>query len=157
MLDAQAGSGTVDVTVDTTSIDLGHDKLNDHVKGARPCSTWQKYPTATYTGKLTKFVDGKPTEVDGTLTLHGVTKPLTLKIDQFRLQAAPDAEGQGSLRRERHRQRSIAKTSASTRASNYGFKMDIGLAIQVEAIKEGRSSRAEARPTAGQRSPARQL
>jgi len=32
VLDAQAGSGTVDVTVDTASIDMGHDKLNDHVR-----------------------------------------------------------------------------------------------------------------------------
>ena len=48
-----------------------------------PCSTSKKFPTATYTGKLTKFVDGAPTEVDGTLTLHGVSKPVTLKIDQF--------------------------------------------------------------------------
>ena len=60
-----------------------------------------KFPTATYTGKLTKFVNGAPTEVDGTLTLHGVTKPVTLKIDQFGCRPHP-MQKEGSLRRECH-------------------------------------------------------
>ena len=42
-----------------------------------------KYPTATYSGKFTKFNATRPTEAQGTFTLHGVTKPLTLKIDSF--------------------------------------------------------------------------
>ena len=134
VLDTQAGSGTVDVTVDTTSIDLGHDKLNDHVKSDAAMLDVQKYPTATYTGKLTKFVDGKPTEVDGTLTLHGVTKPLTLKIDQFGCRPHPMQKGKevcganatGSLDRG---------AFGVDWGKNYGFKMDTKLAIQVEALK----------------------
>ena len=136
VLDSAAGSGTVDVTVDTTSIDMGHDKLNDHVKGDAAMLDVAKYPTATYTGKLAKFVGGKPTEVDGTLTLHGVTKPLTLKIDQFDSRPHPRQKG-----------KEVCGANASgtlNRADfgvdwgkNYGFKMDMKLAIQVEAIKEG--------------------
>ena len=136
VLDSAAGSGTVDVTVDTTSIDMGHDKLNDHVKGDAAMLDVAKYPTATYTGKLAKFVGGKPTEVDGTLTLHGVTKPLTLKIDQFDCRPHPMQKG-----------KEVCGANASgtlNRADfgvdwgkNYGFKMDMKLAIQVEAIKEG--------------------
>src|SRR5918992_5948038 len=30
--DKEAGSGTLDVTIDTASIDTGHDKLNEHLK-----------------------------------------------------------------------------------------------------------------------------
>jgi polyisoprenoid-binding protein YceI len=136
VLDSAAGSGTVDVTVDTTSIDMGHDKLNDHVKGDAAMLDVAKYPTATYTGKLAKFVGGKPTEVDGTLTLHGVTKPLVLKIDQFDCRPHPMQKG-----------KEVCGANASgtlNRADfgvdwgkNYGFKMDMKLAIQVEAIKEG--------------------
>lgn len=135
VLDAQAGSGTVDVTVDTTSIDMGHDKLNDHVKSDAAMLDVQKYPTASYTGKLTKFVDGKPTEVDGTLTLHGVTKPLTLKIDQFGCRPHPMQKGKevcganatGTLDRG---------AFGVDWGKNYGFKMDTKLTIQVEALKE---------------------
>ena len=43
----------------------------------------QKFPTATYSGKLASFKDGAPTEVDGMLELHGVTKPVKLKVNKF--------------------------------------------------------------------------
>ena len=133
VLDSAAGSGTVDVTVDTTSIDMGHDKLNDHVKGDAAMLDVAKYPTATYTGKLAKFVGGKPTEVDGTLTLHGVTKPLTLKIDQFDCRPHPMTKKEVC---------GANATATINRADfgmdwgkNYGFKMDTKLSIQVEAQK----------------------
>ena len=135
VLDSAAGSGTVDVTVDTSSIDMGHEKLNDHVKSDAAMLDVQKYPTATYTGKLAKFVNGKPTEVDGTLTLHGVTKPLVLKIDQLDCRPHPMQKGKEVC--------GANATAAFNRADfgvdwgkNYGFKMDVKLAIQVEAIKE---------------------
>ena len=32
VLDREAGSGTLEVTIDAASIDLGHDKLNEHIK-----------------------------------------------------------------------------------------------------------------------------
>ena len=82
VMDRDAGSGSIDVKVDTSSIDFGNDKLNDHARSAEMFDT-AKFPTATYTGKLAKFVNGAPTEVEGTLTLHGVTKPVTLKVDSF--------------------------------------------------------------------------
>jgi polyisoprenoid-binding protein YceI len=41
------------------------------------------FPWATYTGTLGGFQDGKPTEVQGTSTPHGVSKPVTLKINRF--------------------------------------------------------------------------
>ena len=58
-------------------------------RSARTCSTWRNIPTATYKGTLAGFKNGAPTEVDGEFTLHGVTKPLTLTIDQLHVQADP--------------------------------------------------------------------
>src|SRR3546814_7653200 len=59
-LDRAAGTGSVEVMVDTASIDFGHDKLNEHARGAELFDA-AKYPQATYTGQLRDFVDGKPT------------------------------------------------------------------------------------------------
>src|ERR1700752_3198836 len=73
VLDKEKSSGTVEISVDTSSIDFGHAKL----------------PTATYKGTLGKFKDGTPTEVTGELTLHGVTKPVNLIIDQFKCMPNP--------------------------------------------------------------------
>ncbi len=64
-LDAAAQTGTVDVKMDMSDIDFGHDKLNAHAKGDEIFDA-AKFPAATYTGKLVNFKNGAPTEVDGT-------------------------------------------------------------------------------------------
>src|SRR5215472_6117770 len=124
-------SGTVDITVDTSSIDFGHEKLNEHAK-SKDLFDVASYPTATYKGTLAKFVNGAPTEVDGQFTLHGVTKPLTLKIDQFLCKPNPmtkkevcGADAKATFNR---------KDYGIPFGEAYGFKMDVKLAIQVEAV-----------------------
>jgi polyisoprenoid-binding protein YceI len=133
--DREAGAGTLDVSIDTASVDFGHDKLNEHVRTGGDMLDTGKYPTATYTGKLAKFVDGAPTEVDGTLTLHGVSKPVTLKIDHFGCRPHPMKKGKEVC--------GANATATINRADfgvdwgkAYGFKMDTKLAIQVEALKD---------------------
>ncbi len=133
VLDREAGSGTLDVAIDAASIDLGHDKLNDHVKSDATMLDVKKFPTATYTGKLAKFVNGAPTEVDGTLTLRGVSKPVTLKIDHFVCKPHPmlkkevcGASAAGTINRA---------DFGVVYGKDYGFKMDTKLEIQVEALK----------------------
>lgn len=82
-LDRAAGTGTVEVTIDTTSIDFGHDEMNRHARAADIFDT-DRYPTATYKGRLTDFRNGMPRTVRGELTLHGVTKPVKLDVVSFR-------------------------------------------------------------------------
>ena len=133
--DKEAGSGTLDITIDPASIDTGHAKLNDHVRTGPDMLDVKKYPTATYTGKLAKFVDGAPTEVDGTLTLRGVSKPVTLKIDRFDCRPHPMKKGKNVC--------GANATSTIDRSAfgvdwgkNYGFNMDVKLEIQVEALTD---------------------
>jgi len=85
-LDNAMSSGTVEITVDMNSIDFGHDGLNTHAKSADMFNV-EQFPTATFTGTLTDWEDGAPTAVDGELTMHGMTKPVTLEIRQFACKA----------------------------------------------------------------------
>ena len=136
VLDRAAGTGTVDITVDTTSIDFGHAKLNEHTKSAEMFDV-QKYPTAVYKGTLTNFKDGSPTEVHGELTLHGVTKPVNLTINSFLCKMMPPAMG--------NKERCGADASGTINRADfgidygekYGFNMQVKLAIQVEATPAG--------------------
>ncbi|MBS0416773.1 MAG: polyisoprenoid-binding protein [Proteobacteria bacterium] len=130
--DKDKPSGTVDITVDTASIDLGMPKLAEHVKTAEMLDV-AKFPTATYKGTLAKFKDGSPTEVDGKFTLHGVTKPLTLKINSFKCMINPmskkevcGADASGTFNRSDY---------GVNYGEQYGFKQEVNLRIQVEAIK----------------------
>lgn len=131
-LDTAAKTGTVDVKMDMKSIDFGQEKLNEHAKGAEIFDT-EQFPTATYTGKLVNFKNGAPTEVDGSLTLHGVTKPVKLKINQFLCKPNPmskketcGADAVGKINREEF---------GVSYGKGYGFKQEVELQIQIEAVK----------------------
>jgi len=132
--DKDKQSGTVNITVDTNSIDFGHEKLNEHAKSPEMFNV-QKFPTATYKGTLASFKNGAPTEVQGEFTLLGVTKPLTLHIDQFKCMPNPmtkketcGADATATFNR---------KDWGLSFGDAYGFKMDVKLAIQVEAVRQG--------------------
>jgi len=82
-LDRKAHTGSVDIVIDTSSIDFGMEKMNKHAKSADFFDV-EKFPTAEYKADTIKFDGETPTEVDGQLTLHGVTKPVVLKINSFK-------------------------------------------------------------------------
>lgn len=130
-LDKAAGSGTVKVVVDMKSADFGQDQLNQKAQGEELFDTAQ-YPQAVYAGRLAGFVDGKPTRVVGTLTLHGVTRPLELKIDSFKCMPHP------MLKREVCGADALATFQRDAFGMDagkpYGFSMAVTLRIQVEAI-----------------------
>lgn len=127
--DKDAKSGSVNVTVDMSSVDFGMPKLNEHAKSPEIFDT-AKFPTATYTGKFTKWNGASPTEAEGTLTLHGVTKPVALKIDSFKCIINPMSK----------KEVCGADATATFKRSDFGvdfgekfgFKMEVKLQIQVE-------------------------
>ena len=132
-LDKAAGTGNVDVTLDLSSIDFGLDALDTWAKG-KDFFDVTNHPTATYTGKLVDFVDGKPTRVAGTLTLHGVSRPVDLRIGLFKCIPHPifkrelcGADATGTF------DRSAFGLNAG---KDYGFRMDVPLRIQVEALRD---------------------
>lgn len=130
--DKEAQTGTVEVTIDTASIDFGHEKMNEHAR-AEDMFHVAKYPTAVYKGKLTDFKNGVPGAIDGELTLHGVTRPVKLKINSFKCAQHP------MLKREfcgADAQATINRADFGINyGEKYGFKMDVLLRIQVEAVK----------------------
>jgi polyisoprenoid-binding protein YceI len=136
VLDREAKSGTVDITIDTASVDFGLEKMNTHAKGADPgMFDVAKFPTATYKGKFSQFKDGVPVEVQGELTLHGVTKPVTLTLRSFKCMAHPmkkkefcGADAVGTFNRD---------DFGINWGKSFGFGMEVKLAIQVEAFKAG--------------------
>lgn len=125
--------GAVNVTIDINSVDFGLDVMNTKAKSSDLLDA-AKYPTATYVGKLAGFQDGKPTQVLGDLTLHGVTKPVPLEITSLKCMShmllkreVCGADARATFRRD---------DFGMDMGKLFGFKMDITLRIQVEAIAE---------------------
>jgi polyisoprenoid-binding protein YceI len=132
-LDTAAKTGTVDVTIDASSIDTGNAKLNDHLESAVFFDV-AKYPTATYKGTSMKFEGDRPVEVMGELTLHGVTKPVNLTLKSFKCFQHPmlkkevcGADARGEFNRA---------DFGIDYGKAYGFKMLTKLEIQVEGVKQ---------------------
>jgi len=147
VIDATLAAGTIDdgpraaVSIDVRAADLRvrDPKLSAGKRAdvqARMVSPEvldvEKFPQATYQGKLTKFKDGAPTEVDGQLTLHGVTKPVTLTIRSLKCMTHPmnpqqefcGADAVANINRE---------DFGVGWGKNFGFAMWVKLAIQIEA------------------------
>ncbi len=131
-LDRAAKTGTVDVTTQLASISTGNTKLDEHLQ-TNEFFDVAKYPEAVYKGTV-KFKGDKPAEVVGNLTLHGVTKPLTLKIDSFKCMPHP------MLKREVCGIDAVGEFSRDEfgldYGKQYGFKMQTKLLITAEAVKQ---------------------
>ena len=144
-LDRAKQTGSVRVVTTIASIDLGNAAVAQALLSASipaavckvDCAMFdaRRYPTAVFQGKLAGFVHGAPTRVVGTFTLHGVTRPLTLKVDHFK--CMPDfmlkprercgAELSGSLDRA---------AFGITGGRSFGMDMKVALQIQVEAVQD---------------------
>jgi len=129
-LDRAAKTGSLDITIDTKSIDFGHAKMNEHAKSADFFNV-EKFPTATYKASNFKFDGEKPVAVMGELTLLGVTKPVTLTINKFKCIMHP------MLKREV----CGADATAEFKRTDFGlstysppFQPEVTLRIQVEAV-----------------------
>ncbi len=132
-LDRAAKTGTVDVVVDVGSIDFGLAAMDDKARSDDFFNV-AKYPTATYKGTI-KFVGDTPKTVEGTITLMGVTRPVTLSINSMKCIPHPllkkelcgaDAEGE------------LNWSEYGMKSSKYGEGEAgrVHLRIQVEALKQ---------------------
>lgn len=77
--DGDITKSTVNVTVDVSSADTGESPRDNHLKSADFFDVAQ-FPTATFVStSVAKTSDGLT--INGNLTLHGVTKPVTLIVE----------------------------------------------------------------------------
>ncbi|KMZ11661.1 Protein yceI precursor [Candidatus Burkholderia humilis] len=133
-LDRAAKTGTVNVTIDISSIDTGNDKLNEHLQKAEFFDA-AKFPTTEYKGTSIKFIGlVTPSEVVGTLTMHGVTKPMNLKIEHFKCFMNPMMKKEVC---------GVEVTTTFDRGDfgmdygkSYGFSLKTVLHIQAEGVKQ---------------------
>jgi polyisoprenoid-binding protein YceI len=73
---------SVEVSIDVSSICTGIKKRDKHL-----CSPdffdVEKYPEILFKSTKVESTDGRRCKVNGDLTIHGITKPVTLKVEYF--------------------------------------------------------------------------
>ena len=132
VLDKAAKTASVDIVIDTKSVDTGSDVFNEHIQGEDFLDT-AKFPTATFKSTKVIFEGDKPAKVEGNLTLKGVTKPVTLTITSFQAMPHPmlkkDAIGANAW--------TVVKRSEFNAGKYAPYVSDeVRLDIAVEAIQE---------------------
>ena len=131
VLDRKARTGTMTAVIETASADVGHVAMNALIKSARVLDA-EKYPTIVYRGTAMTFDGDRPVEVQGELTLNGVTRPVKLRIASFKCMVSK------IYKREVCGVDAVGTFSRADFGVNInlelGFKPEIKLAIQAEGL-----------------------
>ena len=131
-LDIAGKSGSVDLTIDTTSLDMGFALWDEHISADGFFNT-AKFPTMTFKSAKLIFKDGKVVAAEGDFTLLGVTKPLTVSVNDFKCGEHPMMKGKMMCG---------ANISGTIKRSEFGMTKyvpaisdDIKIHVPVEAYK----------------------
>lgn len=130
-LDPAGKSGSIEITIDATSLDTGHGKRDEHLKSDEFFNV-AKFPTLAYKASKLRFNGDKLAGADGELTLLGVTKPVSLTVTSFNCGAHPMTK----------KQVCGANATAAIKRSDFGLSAyvpavgdEVKISIEVEAIK----------------------
>jgi polyisoprenoid-binding protein YceI len=132
ILDKEAKQGSVDVTIQTTSVNTGYALFNEHIQAEDFFDT-AEFPTATFTSNKLNFKGDKLSSIDGTLTIKGIAKPVTFAVTSFLCMPHPmakkDACGANAT--------AVIKRSDFNMGKHVPYVSDeVTIDIPVEAIKE---------------------
>lgn len=121
----------IEVTVKTSSIDSAHAERDKHLRGKKFLHV-RKYPEAKFVSTSYKQTSKSSGILKGNLSLHGVTRPVSMKIKQIGAGRDP----WGGFRRG-------FETRFNIRLHDYGIKHKLGsvseeleLTIYIEGIKD---------------------
>lgn len=84
----------VQFTIKAASIDTGNEDRDKHLRGTDFFDV-EKFPTLTFASTGVKAQDKDTLEVTGDLTIHGVTKRVTLPVDFLGTVKTPNGEKAG--------------------------------------------------------------
>lgn len=131
-IDPDGKTASVDVVIDTASVDMGFEDWNKHMRGERFFDAG-KHPQARFMARNFALDLLKPSPVGGEMTLLGVTRPIILQVSQWRCAKHPVLP----------RQLCGADLETTIKRSAFGMNYgipgigeDIKLLIAVEALKD---------------------
>lgn len=132
VLDREARTASVDVSIDARSVNTGFAVFNGHLQGPDFFDAAQ-HPNITFKSTSVKFDGDKVVSVDGDLTIKGITKPVTLQVQTFQVGQHPaqtkrTAIGANAVAKLRRSDFNMTKVPA--------VSDEINLSLAVQAFKE---------------------
>lgn len=132
VLDRTAMTGSIDISIDATSLYTGHAKRDEHLRGDDFFDV-AKYPTISFRSTRPRFHKGDLNGAEGELTLLGQTHPVTLTVTSFNC-------GQNPITKK---PACGANAIATIKRSEWGMTAyvpavgdEVHLEIQIEAVRD---------------------
>ena len=88
VLDAAAGTGSIEIEIDTSSIDTGLAKRDEHLQ-RKEFFNVKTYPTAKFIANSLTYDGNRLVKADGELTMLGQSHPVSLHISHFACREHP--------------------------------------------------------------------
>ncbi|WP_353433021.1 YceI family protein [Polynucleobacter sp. MWH-UH23A] len=81
-LNLKSQNGSVNIEIDTRSVNTGSELFNSHIQGIEFLNT-SEYPKATFVSDKVEFEGSKVTAVHGVLTIKDICEHVTLEVIHF--------------------------------------------------------------------------
>lgn len=117
---ANPESSSVTATIQTESIDTGNEKRDEHLR-ADDFFDAKKYPEITFKSTKIERTGEKTGKITGDLTMHGVTKPVTLQVEYLGMGKGMQGETRAGF-------------TATTTIDRKEFGLDWGKVIEGTAV-----------------------
>ncbi len=132
VIDTAVRSGSIELTIDAASIDMGLEKWDDHMRGEDFFNV-AKYPAMTFKSTKVLFNGEKVVGAEGDFTLLGVTQPLKVTLTDFNCAMHPYAK---KMACGGNATAAIKRSAFGMTYGLPGIGDDVKLIIPVEAFKD---------------------
>ena len=124
-------NSSVTARIDVRSINTGIEKRDNHLRSAEFFAV-EKYPEMTFKSRSVKQTGAQAGDILGDLTMHGVTKPITLHV---KLLTSPNDTNQTrwSVTTELKR-REFNLMFAQTAETMSGISQNVAVNMEIEAV-----------------------
>jgi polyisoprenoid-binding protein YceI len=132
VLDRAAGTGAIEIDIDTTTLSTGNRLLDAQLKGDDFFDI-EKFPAITFRSTQVELDKGELKRAQGSLTMLGVSQPVTLDVEHFgctrlpffvRLTCGADAVAH------------VSRTAFGMSRFTSFISDDVRIVIQIEAVKQ---------------------
>jgi polyisoprenoid-binding protein YceI len=134
---ADAKNDSIEVSIDASSVDSRVEMRDNDLRSNRFFDV-QKYPAITFKSKRVESAGSDKLKVTGDLTIHGLTKEVTLEVDG---PSKPVDDGRGHLHMGASATTTVHRTDFGMTGSQGIVGNDVALTIDAELVQAASASR----------------